>query len=228
MSNPSTAERGGEIGVPPGFGFWVHGRAGVLGEVSSGVAAAAIGFMAPELVDKVWSARPEGMTRVAVSEAYAGAAADWGRATFSSVDDADLMRVAELAGKVASAALPICGALFAGWRELDAPEDPAGAATHALQVLREMRGGAHLSAIQASGLTPQHAILSFTADQIRGGPAGAERFGWQPPHPEPDEAARAAAEIGTTNACVHAYDALTEEEGEEFVHLVRTLRSAFE
>ena len=54
------------------------------------------------------------------------------------------------------------------------------------QVLRELRGGAHLSAIQAAGLTPQGAIVSFTADDIRGGPNGAERFGWPAPHPEPD------------------------------------------
>ena len=125
-------------------------------------------------------------------------------------------------------ALPSCGALFAGWRSIERPSDPAGRATVVLQILRELRGGAHLSAIQAAGLTPHSAILSFTADSTRGGTAGAERFGWVAPHPQPDEAAKATAEVGTTAACVHAYEALTSSERTEFVELVLVARASFD
>jgi len=227
MSDPATAAIAGELGLPPGFGFWVHGRAGVLGDVHADVAASALGIMAPDLVAKVWAQRPEQVPARDIAAAFARAAADWGRRTFVDVDDADLDRLSGLGQSVVDAALPVVGALFAGWRTMDAPADAAGRATHVLQVLREMRGGAHLSAIQSVGLTPEHAIMSFTADQVRGGTAGAERFGWTPPHPQPDEPAKAQAEIATTAACVHAYEALTEAERTEFVDLVDRVRSTF-
>ena len=228
MSDPVTAERAAQLGLPPGFGFWVFGRAGVLGDVGPDIAAAGLGFMAPELVAKLWGLCPAGIGRAEISVAYGRAAADWGRRTFASIDDADLDRLGELGQKVVDAALPIVGVLFAGWRRMDSPSDSAGRATHVLQVLREMRGGAHLSAIQSVGLTPQHAIMSFTADQVRGGSAGAERFGWSAPHPEPDEPAKARAEIATTAACVHAYEALTASERTEFVDLVLRARSTLD
>ena len=227
MAKPTHA-RAEELGLTPGFGFWVNGRAGALGEVSADVAAAAIGFMAPDLVQELWHSRPSDVTPLRAALEYGAMAAEWGRETLAEMDEARIERLIDLSDKVIAGALPICGAIFAGWRGLDRPDDPAGNATFALQILREMRGGAHLSAIQSAGLSPQHAILSFTADPIRGSAAGAERFGWQAPHPAPDEAARARAETMTTNVCMHAYEALDEGERGEFIELVLEARAQFE
>lgn len=227
MAKPTHA-RGAELGLTPGFGFWVNGRAGAMGDVDADVAAAAIGFMAPDLVRELWDSRPSDVTPLRAALEYGAVAAEWGRETLAGMDEVRVERLAELSNKVIAGALPICGGIFAGWRRLDRPEDPAGKATFALQILREMRGGAHLSAIQAAGLSPQHAILSFTADPIRGSAAGAERFGWQAPHPAPDEAARERAETMTTNVCMHAYEALDESERGEFIELVLEARSQFE
>ena len=228
MSSSGVQARAAELGLAPGFGFWVNGRAGALGDVGPEVAASAIGFMAPDLVREHWDSRPADLAPRRAASEYADVAATWGREAVADVPTPDLERMAELAYRVADASLPSCGALFAGWRALDRPDDPAGNATHALQVLREMRGGAHLSAIAAAGLTPHHAIISFTADPIRGGANGAERFGWTAPHPEPDEPAKARAEEMTTIAACGGFEALSALERTEFVELVLAARAAID
>ncbi len=227
MADPATATRAAELALVPGFGFWVNGRAGVLGDADADVAAAAIGFMAPSMVREVWGVRRAGMTALDVTMAYAEAASAWGRRTLVDVDAGDLDRLATLCDKVAAAALPSCGLLFAGWRALDRSNDPASNVTVALNVLRELRGGAHLSAVQAVGIGPVGAIMAAD-DPVRGGPAGAERFGWTPPYPAPDHQRRAEAERLTSEICRPAYEALDDGERSEFVALVQRARASVE
>ena len=227
MMDPATAERAAELELVPGFGFWVNGRAGFLGDVDADVAAAAIGFMAPRSVRKVWGVRGSGTTALDVTMAYAGAASAWGRRTLAGIDAGDLERLAALCDKVAAAALPSSGLLFAGWRALDREDDPASNATVALNVLRELRGGAHLSAVHAVGIGPVGAIMAAD-DPVRGGSAGAERFGWAPPHPAPDHRRRAEAERITSDICRPAYEALDGGERSEFVTLIQRARASFD
>jgi len=225
MLAPATAERATELGLELPFGFWVNGRAGVLGDVGPDVAAAAIGFMYPPLAHHYWNGRPASLSAGAAARAYAEAAAAWGREALAAVPEADLVEVTALAKRVADAAQPSVGALFAGWRALDVPADPAGAATVTLNVLREMRGGAHISAAHASGLGPLGAIIA-APDQVRGGTAGAERFGWPQPWPAPDEARRTEAERMTSLICAPAYASLDGAAGPRFVELVTAVRVA--
>lgn len=227
MADPATAAAAKQLGFDNPFGIWVNGRAGAMGDVGADVAAAAIGFMAPHLVTTLWNARPDGLTPAAAAAAYAEAGASWGRETLAGMPDRDLDRLADLADRVAAAADPSIGALFAGWRRLARPADPAGRATVVLNVLRELRGGAHLSAAHAVGLGPHGAIIS-APDQVRGGTAGAERFGWPEPHPEPDHARRAEAERLTTVICSPAFAVLGDAEGQEFVELVLAARAAMD
>ena len=60
MVSPATATRAAELELVASgrFGFWVSGRAGVLGDVDPSVAASALGFMAPSAVREYWSVRP--------------------------------------------------------------------------------------------------------------------------------------------------------------------------
>ncbi len=227
MSAPATGQRAVDLGFAPGFGLWVNGRAGAMGEVEPMVAAAAIGFMAPGRVAELWAARPAGLSAAGCATHYAEAAASWGREALASVDAGRLQRTTELARRIAGAADPSTGALFAGWRAVPLPDEPAGAATLALQVLRELRGGAHLSAVHAVGLGPHGAIMSV-ADPVRGGEAGADRFGWPAPHPAGDPARRAEAESLTSRACEPAYAVLGEAEAAEFTELVLEIRSAID
>ena len=218
MAAEGTGAKNRDLGFDNPFGLWANGRAGVMGEVSADAAASAIGFMAPDLVRQLWGSRPDGMTAGDCSAVYADLAVAWGRETLADVDSAKLERLTELADRVADAALPSTGALFAGWRTMPRPDDPAGAATLALQVLRELRGGAHLAAVHAVGLGPHAAIMSVD-DPVRGGVAGAARFGWSEPHPDPDPTRRSEAEVLTSRAVAPAFAALGDDGG-EFVDLV--------
>lgn len=225
MISKLSAERAAEIGLAPGFGFWVNGRAGAMGEVQADVAAAAIGFMDPAMVRELWTIRPDGMSSRDIATAYAMMAADWGRPALASMSDSDLEELVGLCDKVADAALPSSGALFAGWRTVDRPGDPAGDACVALNVLRELRGGAHLSAVHAVGLGPHGSIMSVD-DPVRGGNAGAERFGWTEPHPAGDATLRAEAEQMTDEICRPAFDVLDAQERNRFVALVGQARAS--
>ena len=99
--------------------------------------------------------------------------------------------------------------LFAAWRALPPPTDDAARAAHALEVLREHRGGLHVAAVLAGGLTPLQAILAGP-----GGDANATFFGWKGPFEdaEPYRAARAGIERTTEAAAARAYEVLDDSE----------------
>jgi hypothetical protein len=228
MASPLAVERGGELGMPQGFGFWVNGRAGALGDVGPDVAAAAIGFMAPALVTKMWEGRPSSMSAMDAADAFAALAAEWSRPVLTAaLNDDELTELVGLCDAVAEAALPSTGALFTGWRAMKRPGDPAGDAAVAMNVVRELRGGAHLIAAHAVGLGPHGSIMS-TDDPIRGGSSWAEVFGWTEPHPEPKPDLRAAAEQMTDEICAPAYQALDGAQRQRFVALVERARAAID
>ena len=83
----------------------------------------------------------------------------------------------ELVGGLEGSAIPI----FVGWRDAARCETPAGRAAQLMQILREWRGGLHLVATTAAGLSPLEAILTNE------GQGQAKFFGW--PEPFPDVAA---------------------------------------
>jgi hypothetical protein len=199
MRDARTVARGEELGLDPeiAFDFWVNGRAGVLGDGDAAKAVAGIAFMGPAMVRHFWEQRPHSLGAEEAAAQYAEAGAAWGRQSFTHVPLAELSEIAELSTMVTSAVPDSIGVLFAGWRQLDLPPDPAGAATVALNVLRELRGGAHILAVYASGLDPVTAILSVD-HPTHGGPSRAERFGWTPPFAEPNFVAREAAEALTS------------------------------
>jgi len=60
------------------------------------------------------------------------------------------------------------------------PSDDRGAALQAINLLRELRGGAHIMAVRAAGIDPHAAVIASA------GPTVAEFLGWTAPHPDPD------------------------------------------
>ena len=122
MLHADTIARSAELGLDGPFGFWVNGRAGVLGDADADVAAAAIGFMAPAMVRHHWET-PTDLSRRGLSAEYAASAAAWGRNVLADLADTDLDRLTELCDRIADAALPSTGALFAGWRSVERPDD---------------------------------------------------------------------------------------------------------
>ena len=87
-----------------------------------------------------------------------------------------------------------------------------------LHVLREHRGGAHLSAVRLAGVSPIEAIVGGA-----GGPGNAAFFGWPEPYPVVDEdlvARRARAEELTDELVAPAYDVLLAGEARELLDLL--------
>lgn len=223
----TTVDRADQLGLDGLFGFWVNGRAGVLGDVDFGVAAAAVGFGSPAFIERQWTHRPDDLSSIDCARAYAETAAEWGRSQLAGIATERLERLDRLVVRVVDTADSSTGVLFAGWRALSHPDDPAGRVTVRLNVLREMRGGAHLSAVQAVGLGPLGAVIS-TDDPVRGGEPGAARFGWEPPYPTADPTARAEAERVTDAICESPFTTLDVNERSELVDLVAELRTTLD
>ncbi len=202
-----------------GIDFYGVGRGGVLGNVDADVIAAAFGFFAPPAVRTMWERGTQVMSPADASALFAQGCAEWSRSRFTA--DVDYAAVATLGARIIDAA-PIAGLpLFAGWKCVERPSDPIGAAAVTLHVLRELRGGAHLIGETAAGLSPLETVL------VKGGKGIASLFGWEPPFPDVSSCTE-AWEIGerTTNRITAAaYAALDDDELTRFVDLVTTLHA---
>ena len=141
----------------------------------------------------------------------------------------DFNRLASSSSMVGSSAAgaPAAGLpLFAGWRCLPLAADAKGAACQQLNTLRELRGGAHLVAVLAAGVTPFEAVLA------KGGVANAQLFGYPEPYPDVAELtarttdALAVAETTTDHLVAPALAVLDEPDRDRFVDLVGATRRA--
>jgi hypothetical protein len=96
--------------------------------------------------------------------------------------------------------------LVRAWADVPWPADDPAMALHAVNLLRELRGGLHAQAVRAEGLDPHAAVM------VRGGAGVAAFLGWPEPHPDREAARPAwtAAEEATNAAvagCLGALDA---------------------
>jgi Helix-turn-helix family len=201
------------------WAFYFGARAGVLGPVDAEVVTAVCGFFPPSLVGPAWqsalaAASPSELVAEDVRLCMA-----WARRHLAHLPG--ISRLASLASRVVGAADASGRALFAAWRALPDPaEDPPARAGLALLRLREHRGGGHLLAVAAQGLTPLEAILAGP------GQGKAAANGWHPPYPSvTHEAAQrlAAAELCTDHLAGMPYACL---DGAELAELVTLLRAA--
>lgn len=230
MMAESTAELGLDLGFASGGQFWIVGRAGVLGSCPVEVAVGAIAFHQPDQVAEAWLHLPDGLDHRGVSMIYHRLIEQWGNGALARFDS-DLLEVIDGLGRRIIDAAPAClGPLFAGWRALPIPESLPARAALTTQVLREMRGAAHVSAIMAHGLSPLDAILASTNDPPRTGPAYAERFGWTGPFRDPDEVRprRLAAEQLTASMLEPYFAVLAPDELAIFGEVVETTRNAID
>ncbi len=211
---------GATTGVPGFLGPYTRGRGGVLGDVDADVIVSAFGFFPASTVRTAW----ESVTMPAEKAAagYLGVCQDFGRRKLGEFAGAG--RLAELMAPVVAAADPAGAALFAGWRALPQAGDDPGRALQLIHVLRELRGGLHLIAVRASGLTPFEAVLTGGSPRNSGADQARE-FGWAEPYPEvTDEMKRRwdAAEALTDELIAPAFGVLTEAEGQELAELLTT------
>ncbi len=202
-----------------GLDFYIAGRGGVLGDVDADVVSAAFGFLAPEIVRLTWEGAREVAPVADALSMFAAGAAEWGRRHF--VADIDYHELTRLCRRVIDAA-PIAGLpLFAGWRNVPAPDDGPGSAALAMNVMRELRGGAHLLAVIAAGITPREAA------HHAGGEGYATMMGHQPPFAEVDDIGptMAGVERTTTAIVTPGFEVLDGGEADRLIELVTAATS---
>jgi hypothetical protein len=177
--SPDIAGWAAEWGWSNPFAFYFAGRGGMLGDVGSDVVTSALGWFEPSAVRAMFSegagvAGPRGAA-ARMAEAHRM----WGEKHYGGVEGLEEMVAVteELVDGLEGSAIP----LFVGWRDAARSESPPGRAAQLMQILREWRGGIHLVATTAVGLSPLEAILTNE------GPGQAKFFGW--PEPFPDFAA---------------------------------------
>ncbi|WP_336082609.1 SCO6745 family protein [Nocardia sp. SSK8] len=209
---------GETTGLPGFYPGYTRGRGGVLGEVDADVVTAAFGFFAPDCVRPAWES--VAMPAAEAAAGYLGACHDFGRRRLAGFDQSE--RLAELLGRVVAAAPTPGLSLFAGWRAMPLPTDPRAAVLQLTHVLRELRGGLHLMAVLAEGLTPLQAIL-IAGSPAADGPTQAQRLGWLEPFEPITEEHRtrwAAAEKLTDELIEPCFEVLDEAERAELVTLM--------
>ncbi len=190
----------------------------MLGDVDAEVIIAAFGFFCPATVRAAWESVPS--SAAAAATAYLHVVQDFGRRKLAGFAGAD--RLAALLEPVVRSAEVAGVPLFAGWRGLPLAGDGAARAMQLLHVVRELRGGLHVLAVRASGLSPLQAVL-IAGSAVNDGPAQARLFGWSEPFEAITEAQRRrwdAAEALTDTLIEPAFAVLDEAEGKELIDLV--------
>lgn len=215
MLDPVTTARGADFGLEFGE-FYVLGRGGVLGDVDADVVVASFVYFEPTIVRTFWEAARAKHTPAEAVVAYTDACCAWGRDRIGRVSGLD--ELAALLGRVVEAASPLGAPLFAGWRAVPLPDDPAGRAMQLLHLARELRGGRHAVAVLAEGLSGHEALTCAAPEQV-------PIFGWAEPAPNAAEckAAHEAAEVRTDRLMTPAFEVL---DGDERARLVELLDEA--
>ncbi len=162
-----------ELGIK-GWAAYFAGRCGGLGPVDSSVVTAVCGFFPERFVQRWW----EQAITIDVQHAatvYHRATGRWGEQHASAaVDELRLQRAVDLLEHVVEVASPVGAPLFATWRAVPRSGTPIARLFQLLTTAREYRGGLHLAAVLAAGLTPREAILLGS-----GGERNARFFGWE-------------------------------------------------
>ena len=230
MTGPLTDRLAADLGLRTGWDLWIVGRAGVLGDGDADVAAAGLAFLAPDRVRAAWESRPQGVTPRQVADAYTGLCCAWGSTELARFDGSRMTRLDELGRRIAEAADGSIGTVFAGWRAQPQPDDVNARVALTIQVLRELRGGAHIIAVFACGLTPLDAVLASPAAPPRSGPPWAEHLGWTGPFGDPDASreARMEAERLTSRILEPIYGSIGDSALAEFSELIETTRNAID
>jgi hypothetical protein len=199
-----------EVGLT-GWAPYFRGRCGVLGDVDVDVVASA----------------GAGLSAATAAARYAVVAHDFGRRKLA--DFAESARLADLLQLVVDGGDVVGAPLFAGWRAMPLPEDDRARVIQLAHVVRELRGGLHVVAVLASGLSPLEAVVSGGSTNLRDGEPNAEYFGWPRPYPEVTEEVRrrrADAERLTDDLMAPAFAALDKAEADELVALLEKAERA--
>ena len=203
------------------FAFYFAGRGGMLGEVNADIVRSATGWFEPNAVKAMFEEGTAVAGATAAAARMAEAHSKWGDKHYAAVPGLDeiVAVIEQLVDGLEGSSIP----LFVGWRDAERSGSTAGRAAQLMQILREWRGGLHLVATTAAGLSPLEAILTNE------GPGQARFFGWSEPFPDcaAIKAKHDEAEEMTDELCVSGLlNAITPDRFGEFERGVLALRAA--
>ncbi|QRP44985.1 hypothetical protein [Amycolatopsis sp. FDAARGOS 1241] len=168
-------------GLRPGRMTYFASRSAPMGAVGAGVVAATFYNFNPEVIERhvphAWTlATPEAVLEArlnAVDEAYLRLLGD------EILQSDEVAEAAELAREATDGCPPEGRALYAGHASLAWPVKPHLVLWHALTLLREHRGDAHVAALLLHGLTGLDALVTHVASGAGFTPEMAKRTrGW--------------------------------------------------
>ena len=202
-----------------GMARYIGARGGVLGDVDADVVVSGFALFNPAMIEAGWNQTKEQGSPRDAAAAFAAGIGRWAGDTFGHLDG--LGDFAAAVRSVFDATEPMSQALYAGWRAMPAPDDPAAASGLAIQVLRELRFGFHVHGLSAVGLTPVEAIIA------QANPQHAQFFGWSEPFPDPEplkDRHRRAEEI-TSARMAEVYEAI---DAGQRAHVAATVKAITE
>lgn len=160
---PEAAQAYAELGLDGRDGYFAS-RAAAMGAVGPEVVVATFFNFKPELVHAALPAAWETTTPAAVLDARLAAAdAALRRMLGDDVDHPDLAAAAELARTAALAGNPCGRPIFAAHAGLPWPTAPHLVLFHAVTLLREHRGDAHVAALTLEGYDAVEALVTHLA-----------------------------------------------------------------
>lgn len=219
--SPDTFAWAAEAGYANPFAFYFAGRGGMLGDVGADVVRSAFGWFEAGAVKAMYEEGSAVAGAKAAAQKMGDVHAQWGRKHLSDVKGLDeIVAVSEeLVDGLEGSGIP----LFVGWRAASRADDAAGRAAQLMQILREWRGGIHLVATTAVGLSPMEAILTNE------GEGQAKFFGWSEPFPDCAEISHKHQEAETMTDALSARalsQALSQDKFEPFEAGVAAVRAA--
>ena len=154
--DPLTAERAKTHGLNV-FEYYGLGRGGVLGDVDTDSVFSAFTFFDQRTIDFLWTNAKQKADPVAIAADYVLAAYAFADRTFGALDPEALARFGASVRRVVDTLTPGRCPLVDGYKRFDAPSDPVHAAYLGTILLRELRGGVHIEAVNEVGLQAHEA-----------------------------------------------------------------------
>lgn len=173
MLHPETFAESVAAGYENPFAGYVAGRGGVLGEATGVTVSSVFAVFEPNFVRAMWEEGIAVRGAIGAAELYWDQVASFSRRYLAGAEGLD--RIAALGEKVIAATPDVGMPLYAGWRVMPLADDPTARALQVMFILRELRGGVHVSAINLSGITPVEAHMLNKGHQYT------TMFGWPEP-----------------------------------------------
>ena len=151
-----TRNRAKELGLRS-IEYYGLGRAGVMGDVEPEEVARAFTFFSSAAIERMYGAPRSRFRPSEAATHYLGSADAYAERVYAGLDEALLAGVAEAAFRVAGIVPEGRYPIFDGYRRAGRGTSAAASAYRGVILLRELRGGAHIDAVRASGLAPADA-----------------------------------------------------------------------